>query len=60
MTGHVCAGPFSSQDEWNWYKKNYVLTDSDDYWDSEFYDTVDDVRFWDYEGGNAYQEAELS
>ena len=59
--GSVCAGPFSTETEWNWYKQNYVQTaDSALYWDSEEWDDYDDVRFWDYDGLNAYQALEAA
>ena len=58
--GTVCAGPFSSGAEWDWYERNYINDDDDDDWDSEWYDPIEDVRFWDYEAGNGYQSPEES
>ena len=59
--GHVCAGPFATEDEWDWYEVNYIQTaESNKYWDSGEWDDYDDVRMWDINGQNLYQALEAA
>lgn len=53
--GHVCAGPFASSDEWDWYNANYINEDS--YWYADNEDAwveITDTRLWDYNAGGAF------